>query len=214
MGLVLTLRATGVPVMLLAEAASWRLGDLRNRVLDMKESVDALYVIDASHALPTPQLEDRLNYYNDLSEGEKENIRQEIIGYSVKRAIWIYCGFWQIDKIRFVDNDDQIEETGAIPIDYGKEISVIMENSGKIYKEMTASESRRRDFGKVLSAVVSPEFDRIDTKLSDISRDTKALRVDSEALRADTNAIRTTQSEDSAVLRRLAAQLGVIIPGP
>ncbi|MCW2247843.1 hypothetical protein M2352_003477 [Azospirillum fermentarium] len=175
MGIILKLIATGAPVEQLAQAASWRLSELRRRVLGVEEeNIEALYIVDAAGALPSLQLEDRIKEiekFNAITDEQKHNA----IEYAVKRAVIVYCGYWNIDKVRFVGKDADVGDVNAKTINHRNEIDIIMKNIEEINKEMSIEERRRQDTRRTLQEVVSPEFDRIDAQLASIKSDTKDI---------------------------------------
>jgi len=199
--MILELTATDAPVELLAEAASWRLSALRNSVLGVRDVVDALYVVDAAHARPPVQIADRLSRYDTYHSADIDTARKEIIVYSVKRAIWVYSGVWNIDKIKFVDNKSNIASLEFASIDYREEIRIIMDHPEKINAERGLVDQQRQELARTLDRIIAPEFDRLDMKLAELAQTAKTI-ADSTQNVADANKrIETTQREHSEQLR-------------
>ena len=150
----------------LAQVASWRLSEVRNRVLKPKpeERVEALYVINAGEAVPSKQLEERLNAYESNPSFDLKKVREEIIAYSVERAVLIYCGFWNQEKIHFVADHQALAECAEV--DWRQELRLLSDYAEKIAAETDIAAERRREFSRALDRLIGPEFDRLDLRLA------------------------------------------------
>src|SRR5665213_2913183 len=107
MGRAFKLLATNKAIEEIAEVVSWHISDLRNQILGSEDIVEAVYVVDGAHATPSPQLSDLLDQYDNEHPGYRQ-IKDRIVLDSVKRAVNIYCGFFRLDSIHFVDSDSAI----------------------------------------------------------------------------------------------------------
>lgn len=172
MGAVLIFRATDVPLEDLAEVAAWQLSDERKRALNTND-VEKLYIVDGSHAKPTWQLEDRLKQYENLPNIDFKKLREEIISYSIKRAVQIYCGYWNMSKVYFVNTDsdiDTFDKRHRTIVEYRRELNYMKDHKKEIDEKREFKEETRKDMSETFHRAISPEFDRLDVHLGVIER--------------------------------------------
>jgi hypothetical protein len=172
MGTILILKATDVPLEQLAEVAAWRLSDERKRALKT-DDVEKLHIVDGAHAKPTWQLEDRLKKYKSLPNIDLKELSEEIVSYSVNRAIQIYCGYWNMFRVDFPDTDSDItfiERRNATIIDYRKDLDYMKDHKTEIDAMREFKEQTQKDLSETFHRAILPEFDRLDVHLGVIER--------------------------------------------
>ena len=200
---VLAIDAEGVPVEELAEIVSWRLSNVRKRVLKKAEDVETIYVLRPALARPGKELQDALQDYEKTPHCNRQKLH-EIVSDSVKRTVAVYCGFWSIDKVQFVEHIGEIKTKHKKfdTLDDRKEMKIIMDNKSKIDAEITVPEWRRRELSQTLNDVVAPEFDKLNLGIAKIDDNTKAIE-------ADTKEIKVQHGD---YLRLIAEKLGIPKP--
>jgi hypothetical protein len=198
---VLALDATKAPIEQLGIVISWRLSETRNRVLGTPDIVELLYVINAANCIPSKRLAESITRYEKSPHYDKHKV-EEIRMSSAVRTFSAYCGYWNLAKLRFIDDIGAIGDHPYETLDYREEIKVIMENKGKIDADEGTVENRRRELRETLSEIVLPEFDRLELGITAIEDNTKAIEADTKAIK----------DEHGAALRQIADKLGIPRP--
>lgn len=197
MGLKFKIKATEFEIEDIAAVASWLLSKLRERVLKGAAPVESVTIVDSAHAkLPS--------YLIDLIDAQKDRdpdinidlISKEIAEISVQRAVKLYSGFWDVGKIDFIPND--IDDDDTITLSIPDEIANIKKLEREIMRESDQMDNEKKELGRMLHAVLSPEFNRMHLKMSNIDDKISLMR-------PDTNKIHSVD----LLLRKIAKKLGV-----
>ena len=170
---VLKLSAKNLRANEIGAIAWWRLGDLRNHFLKIEEVVDALFVIDATQATPSAQLQELLDRFATSIAPES---RAQAIFYSVKRSVLIGAGLTNIDKAYFASNDAEVEQQckkqgfpgRVINLEGQRELRVMSEQQNNVDNATGVLGMAIRNFEETLDRTITPEFDRLGLQLEKI----------------------------------------------